>query len=129
MEAAADTSADTAEPATGGGEMASGTVGVGANGAHAHPAEPAKPSGTPVSHEGGGLRLEADRTDAPHSDSRTRLSADILHANDDVRVKSGTTEGGGGDAEVRPTARTTQAVAAADETTILRRDVTDDPSQ
>jgi len=129
MEAAGDTSADTAEPATGGGDMASGTVGVGANGAHAHPAEPAKPSGTPVSHEGGGLRLEADRTDAPHSDSRTRLSADILHAGDDVRVKSGTTESGGGDAEIRPTARTTQAVAAADETTILRRDVTDDQSQ
>src|SRR5215203_1446283 len=91
MEVAADTSADTAEHATGGGDMASGTVGVGANGAHGHHAEPAKPSGTPVSHEGGELRLEADRTEASHSDSRTRLSSDILHAGDDVRVKSGTT--------------------------------------
>ena len=128
MEAAADTSGDTAEPAAGGGDMASGSVAVAANAVHAHHAEPAQPSGT-VSHEAGELRLQADRTDASLSDSRTRLSADILHANDDVRVKSGTTESGGGDAEVRPTARTTQAVAAADETTILRRDVTDDQSQ
>jgi hypothetical protein len=127
-ESAADTSADTAEHAVGGGDMASGTAGVAANGTHAHQTEPAHPFGTPVAQEGGERRLEAEGADASHSDSRMRLSADSFHADDESRLKSGT-ESAGRDAEVRPTAGTTQGVAAADETTLLRRDVTDDPSQ